>query len=71
MASPPRVAVLGAGNMGAALLGGMLKAEVAEAAHCVATTRTEASAAAIAFRFHSSCSAGGVAMPSMCSASTW
>lgn len=59
MVSPPRVAVLGAGNMGAALLGGMLKAEVVEAAHCVATTRTEASAAALAKRFGILATAGG------------
>jgi pyrroline-5-carboxylate reductase len=59
MSSTPRVAVLGAGNMGAALIGGMLKAEVVEAAHCVATTRSEASAAAIEKRFGILASAGG------------
>ena len=59
MVCPPRVAVLGAGNMGAALLGGMLKAEVVEAARCVATTRTEGSAAALAKRFGILATAGG------------
>ena len=59
MSSTPRVAVLGAGNMGAALIGGMLKAEVVEAAHCVATTRSEASAAALEKRFGILATAGG------------
>lgn len=45
--------------MGAALIGGMLKAEVVGAAHCVATTRSEASAAALEKRFGILATAGG------------
>ncbi len=45
--------------MGAALIGGMLKAEVVEAARCTATTRTETSAAALEKRFGILATAGG------------
>lgn len=43
-----RIAVLGAGNMGAALLRGMLKAKVASKADLMATTRDAKKAAALA-----------------------
>ncbi|MCX6603719.1 MAG: pyrroline-5-carboxylate reductase [Acidobacteria bacterium] len=57
--TPPRVTVLGAGNMGAALIGGMLKAGVVAAENLTATTRSEASAAKLAERFSIVATAGG------------
>jgi pyrroline-5-carboxylate reductase len=53
-----RIAVLGAGNMGAALIGGMLKAGVATPERLVATTRSEAHAREIAERFSIQATAG-------------
>jgi pyrroline-5-carboxylate reductase len=53
------IAVLGAGNMGAALIGGMLKAAVATPERLVATTRSEAHAREIAERFAIRATAGG------------
>jgi pyrroline-5-carboxylate reductase len=46
-----RIAVLGAGNMGAALIGGILKVGVADTSHLVATVRTSERAAEVAARF--------------------
>lgn len=57
--TPLRVTVLGAGNMGAALIGGMLKAEVVAAENLTATTRSESSAAKLAERFSIVATAGG------------
>jgi pyrroline-5-carboxylate reductase len=54
-----RVAVLGAGNMGAALIGGILKAGVADAAHIVATVRSSERAEELAAKFGVSATAGG------------
>jgi len=46
-----KIAVIGAGNMGAALIGGILKAGVSTREHILATTRSEAHAQEIAERF--------------------
>jgi len=46
-----RIAVLGAGNMGAALIGGILKVGVADSSHLVATVRTAERAEEIAGKF--------------------
>src|SRR5689334_12784052 len=46
-----KIAVLGAGNMGAALIGGILKAGVSTREHIVATTRSEAHARDIAQKY--------------------
>lgn len=54
-----RFAVLGAGNMGAALIGGMLKAGVAQAEDIRATTKSEEHAAALRERFLIKATAGG------------
>lgn len=54
-----KIAVLGAGNMGAALLGGILKAGVAGRQDVRATTRTEARAAEVRQRLQIHTSAGG------------
>src|SRR5262245_10277970 len=47
---PLRIAVLGAGNMGAALIGGMLN-RVAPASHVIATTRTVERAEALVAKY--------------------
>jgi pyrroline-5-carboxylate reductase len=54
-----KIAVLGAGNMGAALIGGILKAGVSSREHLVATTRSQEHAAEIAARFSIPVTAGG------------
>jgi pyrroline-5-carboxylate reductase len=46
-----RIAILGAGNMGAALLGGILKVGVADREHTVATVRTAERAAELAAKY--------------------
>jgi pyrroline-5-carboxylate reductase len=54
-----KIAVLGAGNMGGALIGGILKAGVTTREHLTATTRSEEHARQIAERFSISVTAGG------------
>jgi pyrroline-5-carboxylate reductase len=53
-----KIAVLGAGNMGAALIGGILKAGVSTREHILATTRSETHAREIAERFSIRATAG-------------
>ena len=53
-----KITVLGAGNIGSALIGGILKAGVASREHLVATTRSEAHAAELARRFSIRVTAG-------------
>ncbi|MFN7998779.1 MAG: pyrroline-5-carboxylate reductase [Bryobacteraceae bacterium] len=53
-----RVAVLGAGNMGAALIGGILKTGVTDAAHLTATVRTPDRAAELSTKFGITVTAG-------------
>jgi pyrroline-5-carboxylate reductase len=59
--SEPRkkIAVIGAGNMGAALIGGILKADVTDRDHMVATTKSSEHADDIARRFSIRATAGG------------
>jgi len=59
MRETKRIAVLGAGNMGAALIGGILKAGVARPDQIVATTRSAEHAAEVGERFSISVTAGG------------
>ena len=54
-----RIAVIGAGNMGAALIGGVLKAGISDRAHLRATVRTQERAAELAARFGIPVTAGG------------
>jgi pyrroline-5-carboxylate reductase len=54
-----KIAVLGAGNMGSALLGGMIKTGVVAAADVRATTKTEDHAAALRERLNIAATAGG------------
>jgi pyrroline-5-carboxylate reductase len=54
-----RIAVLGAGNMGAALIGGILKAGVTNREHLVATTKSLEHAHEVARRFSIPVTAGG------------
>lgn len=54
-----RIAVLGAGNMGSALIGGILKAGVAEAGQVRATTRTEDRSTEVAKMYGVKATAGG------------
>lgn len=54
-----RVAVLGAGNMGAALIGGILKSGMADREHLAATVRTEEHAAELAAKYNIRVTAGG------------
>lgn len=54
-----RIAVLGAGNMGAALVGGILKAGVAGVGQVVATARTEERAREVARQYGVKATAGG------------
>jgi pyrroline-5-carboxylate reductase len=51
MPETKRIAVLGAGNMGAAMIGGILKAQVAKPGEILATTRTPERAAEVAARY--------------------
>jgi pyrroline-5-carboxylate reductase len=53
------IAVLGAGNMGTALIGGILKGCMADATHVLATVRTAERAEEVAAKFGISVSAGG------------
>ncbi len=59
MSEKKRIAVLGAGNMGAAMIGGILKAQVAEPGEIIATTRSPERAAEVAERFGIRATAGG------------
>jgi len=59
MNNPIRIAVLGAGNMGSALIGGMLKSGVSTREHITATVKSEASAAELAARYGIRATAGG------------
>jgi pyrroline-5-carboxylate reductase len=54
-----RIAVIGAGNMGSALIGGILKVGVADREHVVATVRTAERAEELAARYGISVTAGG------------
>jgi pyrroline-5-carboxylate reductase len=54
-----RIAVLGAGNMGGAMIGGILKAGVAPAERIVATTKSAEHAAEVGARFGIEATAGG------------
>ena len=54
-----KIAVLGAGNMGAALIGGILKTGVAGREQLLATTRSQEHAQEIAARFGIEVTAGG------------
>lgn len=54
-----RIAILGAGNMGAALLGGILKGGVADREHVVATVRTTERAEELAAKYGIPVTAGG------------
>ena len=54
-----RIAVIGAGNMGAALIGGILKADVTDRDHVVATTKSCEHAEQVAQRFSVRATAGG------------
>jgi pyrroline-5-carboxylate reductase len=53
------IAVLGAGNMGAALIGGILKGGVADAQHLMATVRTAEHAAEVGAKYGVRATAGG------------
>lgn len=59
MSGPLSIAILGAGNMGGALLGGILKAGVVDKDHVLATTRTEEHANALRDRYGCTVLAGG------------
>ncbi len=54
-----RIAILGAGNMGASLVGGLLKAGLTNAERLRATTKLQVHAEQLAERFHIPVSAGG------------
>ena len=54
-----RIAVLGAGNMGGSLIGGMLKAGVTDRHHLLATTKSREHAEQLAHRFSILVTAGG------------
>ena len=51
MPDSKRIAVLGAGNIGAALIGGILKGGVADREHLIATVRTAERAEELAARY--------------------
>src|SRR5262245_48617116 len=53
-----RIAVLGAGNMGGALIGGMVN-RLARVDHITATTRTPEHAAQLTEKYGIACTAGG------------
>ncbi|MCS7043275.1 MAG: pyrroline-5-carboxylate reductase [Bryobacteraceae bacterium] len=59
MSEKKRIAVIGAGNMGAAMIGGILKAQVAEPGEVVATTRSAERASEVAERYGIRARAGG------------
>jgi pyrroline-5-carboxylate reductase len=50
-AAPPRIAIIGAGNIGGALLGGILKGGLAPASHVTATVQSPLSAEALAVKY--------------------
>jgi pyrroline-5-carboxylate reductase len=54
-----RIAVIGAGNMGSALIGGILKGGVADREHLVATVRTPERAEELAAKYRICVTAGG------------
>ena len=54
-----RMAVLGAGNIGAALIGGILKGGVTDREHLIATVRTQERAEELAAKFSITVTAGG------------
>ncbi|MBK9168844.1 MAG: pyrroline-5-carboxylate reductase [Bryobacterales bacterium] len=56
---PQRITVVGAGNMGAALIGGILKGGVASREHLTATVKSEESARALAEKYGIAVTAGG------------
>jgi pyrroline-5-carboxylate reductase len=59
MLDAKRIAVLGAGNIGAALIGGILKGKVAEREYLLATVRTRERAEELAARYSITVTAGG------------
>jgi pyrroline-5-carboxylate reductase len=59
MPEKKKIAVLGAGNMGAALIGGILKSGVTDREHLVATTRSAEHAQQVAEQFSIRVTAGG------------
>jgi pyrroline-5-carboxylate reductase len=59
MKETKRITVIGAGNIGAALIGGMLQAGVTDAEHLTATVRSEERAAELSRRFGIRVTAGG------------
>lgn len=59
MVDSKRIAVLGAGNIGAALIGGILKGKVADRKHVTATVRSAGSAREVSKRFSIRVTAGG------------
>jgi pyrroline-5-carboxylate reductase len=59
MPDSKRIAVLGAGNIGAALIGGILKGGVADREHLIATVRTAERAEELAARYAITVTAGG------------
>jgi pyrroline-5-carboxylate reductase len=58
MLDSKRIAVLGAGNIGAALIGGILKGGVADREHLLATVRTPERAGELAAKYHITVTAG-------------
>jgi pyrroline-5-carboxylate reductase len=58
MLDSKRIAVLGAGNIGAALIGGILKGGVADREHLLATVRTPERAAELAAKYRITVTAG-------------
>jgi pyrroline-5-carboxylate reductase len=58
MLDSKRIAVLGAGNIGAALIGGVLKGKVAAREHLIATVRTRERAQELAARYSITVTAG-------------
>jgi pyrroline-5-carboxylate reductase len=59
MADAKRVAVLGAGNIGSALIGGMLKSGITDQDHLFATVRSQTHAEEVAEKFGIRVTAGG------------
>jgi pyrroline-5-carboxylate reductase len=58
MLEPKRIAVLGAGNIGSALIGGIIKGGVAGREHLIATVRTKERAEELAARYSITVTAG-------------
>lgn len=59
MLESKRIAILGAGNIGAALIGGILKGRVAEREHLIATVRTKERAEELGAKYSITVTAGG------------